>query len=60
VAVWRRHGLLRGEPYNDKNECLYKPVGEHGPRKQQGRKYSERRRFPKLHSHAANEVHHEA
>jgi DNA invertase Pin-like site-specific DNA recombinase len=60
VAVWRRHGLLRGEPYNDKNECLYKPVGKHGPRKQPGRKLSERRRFPEYCSHAANEVHHEA
>ena len=60
VPVWRRHGLLRGEPYNDNNRYLYKPVGKHGPRKQQGTKLSERRRFPELCSHATNEVHHEA
>ena len=23
VKVWRRHGLLRALPFNDKNECLY-------------------------------------
>jgi DNA invertase Pin-like site-specific DNA recombinase len=60
VAVWRRNGLLRGEAYNDTNECLYMPLGTDGPRKQQGTKLSERRRFPEFCSHAANEVHHEA
>jgi DNA invertase Pin-like site-specific DNA recombinase len=60
VAVWRRNGLLRGEAYNDMNECLYKPLGTDGPRKQQGVRLSERRRFPEFCSQAANEVHHEA
>jgi hypothetical protein len=60
VGVWRRHGLLRGHPYNDKNWCLYEPVGNDAPSKQQGTKLSERRMFPQVQSHAANEVHHEA
>jgi len=60
VGVWRRHGLLRGYPYNDKNWCLYEPVGDKAPSKQQGTKLSKRRMFPQVQSHATNEVHHEA
>lgn len=60
VAIWQRHGLLLGHPYNDKNCCLYEPLGEDAPVKQQGTKLSERRHFPEVQSHAANEVHHEA
>ncbi len=60
VAIWRRHGLVRAQPYNDKNECLYEPVGDHGPRKRQGAKLLERRRYSEFCSHATNEVHHEA
>ena len=60
VGIWKRHGLLLAHPYNDKNRCLYEPVGDGGPSKQQGTKLSERRRFPEVRSHAANEVHHEA
>ena len=60
VAIWKRHGLLLGHPYNDKNWCLYEPLGENAPSKQQGTNLSERCRFPKVRSHAANEVHHEA
>lgn len=60
VGVWRRHGLLAAYPYNDRNSCLYEPVSHDGPSKQQGTKLSERRRFPQVQSHAANEVHHEA
>jgi hypothetical protein len=60
VNIWRRHGLLLGHSYNDRNSCLYEPVGDHGPSKQQGTKLSERCRFPEVRSHAANEVHHEA
>jgi len=60
VGVWRRHGLLPAVPYNDRDEYLYKPVGKYGPRKQQGKKLSERRRCPEFCSQAANEVHHEA
>jgi DNA invertase Pin-like site-specific DNA recombinase len=60
VGEWRRHGLLLGYPYNDKNWCLYEPVSDNAPYKQQGIKLSERRMFPQVQSHAANEVHHEA
>jgi len=60
VDVWRRHGLLPAVPYNDRDEYLYKPAGKYGPRKQQGKKLSERRRCPEFCSQAANEVHHEA
>jgi hypothetical protein len=60
VGVWRRHGLLMGHPYNDKNWCLYEPLGDNAPSKQQGTKLSKRCIFPQVQSHAANEVHHEA
>lgn len=43
VKIWRRHGLLRGHPYNDKNQCLYEHPGDHPPRKAQGVKLSARR-----------------
>jgi DNA invertase Pin-like site-specific DNA recombinase len=58
VKVWRRHGLLRGHPYNDKNECLYDPSDQAAPSKSQGRKLSQRRRFPRVLSHRSNEVQH--
>jgi len=58
VKVWRRHGLLRGYPYNDKNECLYDPPDHAAPAKSQGRKLSERRRFPEVVSLRTNEVQH--
>lgn len=60
VQVWRRHGLLTGQRYNNKNEYLYEPLGEHSPAKQQGIKLSERRTSSMILSHATNEVHHEA
>ncbi len=40
VKIWYRHGLIRGQAYNDKNECLYEPPGDDPPRKAQGRKLS--------------------
>ena len=58
VKVWRRNGLLRGHPYNDKNECLFDPLDQDAPVKSQGRNLSERRRFPKVVSHRTNEVQH--
>jgi DNA invertase Pin-like site-specific DNA recombinase len=58
VKVWRRHGLLLGHPYNDKNECLYDPPDPAAPVKSQGQKLSERRRFPEVLSHRTNEVQH--
>ncbi len=32
IKTWRRHGLLRGHPYNDRNECLYDPPDQATPR----------------------------
>jgi hypothetical protein len=43
VKIWRRHGLVRGHPYNDKNECLFEHPGDHPPTKAQGVKLSRRR-----------------
>jgi DNA invertase Pin-like site-specific DNA recombinase len=43
VKTWRDHGLLRAQPYNDKNECLYQRPGPNAPTKQQGTKLSLRR-----------------
>ena len=42
VRIWHRHGLLRGHPYSDKNDCLYEHPGDNPPRKAQGAKLSER------------------
>jgi hypothetical protein len=47
VKTWYNAGLLRGYVYNDKNSCLYEPPGTDAPKKSQGEKLSERRRFPK-------------
>ena len=58
VRIWRKHGLLQAYPYNDQNECLYEPPGADAPAKSQGRKFSERRRFPEVARHLANEVQH--
>ena len=38
VKVWRDHGLLRAQAYNEKNECLYEHPGDDPPRKMQGTK----------------------
>ena len=43
VKIWNRHGLIRGHPYSDKNECLYEPPTDETPRKAQGTKLSLRR-----------------
>jgi len=60
VKRWRRHGLLIGYLYNDKNQHLYEPVDSNRPVKQQGVRLSERHPAPQVLSHATNEVHHEA
>jgi hypothetical protein len=36
VKIWNRHGLLRGHPYNDGNDCLFEDSGDNPPRKAQG------------------------
>jgi DNA invertase Pin-like site-specific DNA recombinase len=43
VKLWRRHGLVHGHTYNDRNECLYDHPGDNPPRKAQGVKLSRRR-----------------
>lgn len=53
---WRRHGLLRAHPFNDKNECLFEPPGPDGPVKSQGRRLLDPRRFRQLCSEPSNEV----
>ena len=58
IKIWRRNGLLQGHPYNDKNECLFDPPDHAAPRKSQGRKLSERRRFPEVAPDRAHEVQH--
>jgi DNA invertase Pin-like site-specific DNA recombinase len=58
VKIWRRNGLLLGHPYNDKNECLFDPPDQAAPVKSQGRKLSERRRFPEVVSNRTKKVQH--
>lgn len=42
VKIWNRHGLIRGHPYNGKNDCLYEHPGDDPPRKAQGVRFSKR------------------
>ncbi len=58
VRTWRRYGLLQAYLYNDRNECLYEPPTGEMPKKSQGRKLSERRRFPKVSRRRPNGVQH--
>jgi hypothetical protein len=59
VKRWRAHGLLSAHAYNEKNECLYDPLGDNPPVKTQGSKLAGRRRF-QVPSNRANEVQCEA
>lgn len=56
VHDWRRSGLLKAVAYNDKNEFLYQPVGTNGPRKLQGVKLTDARRFSEVVSDVTKEV----
>ena len=56
VHHWRKHGLVVGHPYNDKNECLYEPVRDGAPIKHHGIKLTDPRRFPNVVSDRTNEV----
>jgi len=60
ISAWKKHGLLRGYVYNDKNECLFEPAGKNPPAKIQGRKLSERPQFSKVLSNGSKEVQCEA
>jgi len=31
VKVWNQAGLLRSHPYNDRNDCLFEPMGDQAP-----------------------------
>jgi len=57
INIWRRNGLLRTHRYNGK-EFLYDPPDETSPTKQQGRKFAERKHFPKVTLHQPHKVHH--
>jgi len=52
--------LLLYSAYNDKQECLYEYPGDDPPVKSQGRKLSQRRRFPEVASNTTKEVQYEA
>jgi DNA invertase Pin-like site-specific DNA recombinase len=60
VRIWRNHGLLRAYLVSDKNLFLYEDPGPDPPRKAQGTKLSERRRFPENIMHGLQEVQYEA
>jgi hypothetical protein len=60
VHAWRRSGLLKAVAYNDKNQYVYEPVGSRRPRKLQGIKRSDPRRFPEVLSDVTKEVQDEA
>jgi hypothetical protein len=60
VKIWNRHGLVRGHPYNDRNECLFEHPGSHPPRKAQGVKLSERSAMGEVVAPGAQEVQYEA
>ncbi len=60
VSIWRRHGLLTGHQYTDLKQCLYEPVGDNGPKKQQGIHLSSRCRSIEVRPPVTDEVHHEA
>jgi len=60
VKIWRDHGLLKAQAYNDKNECLYEHPGTNPPRKMPGVKLSSRPRVFENPSNRTNEVQYEA
>ena len=60
VHDWRQSGLLKGVAYNDKSEYLYEPVGTDRPRKLQGIKRTDPRRFAQFTPNVTKEVQDEA
>lgn len=60
VKIWRRHGLLTGHVYNDKNECLFEAPGVDRPFKCQGRKLSQRQKNIGVTPEHTKEVQYEA
>lgn len=59
VQIWAKNGLLLSHAFNDCNQCLYEDPGDNPPVKSQGRRLSERRRFPQVVSDHVNEVQYE-
>ena len=59
VKIWLQRGLLRGHPYNDKNECLYESLGDEVPSKKQGAKLSKRLRNSEFIADRTKEVQYE-
>jgi DNA invertase Pin-like site-specific DNA recombinase len=55
VHGWRKGGLLKAHAYNDKNQYLYEPL-DHKPRKLQGIKLTDPRRWDEVVSHTTMEV----
>jgi hypothetical protein len=60
VHDWRRSGLLNAHAYNDKNQYLYERMDQNKPRKSQGIKLTDPRRFGKVVSQLTMEVQDEA
>ncbi|MCP4396957.1 MAG: recombinase family protein [bacterium] len=60
VKAWYRHGLLSGQVYNDKHQCLFEPPGADRPFKHQGRKLSKRHKHIEFVSDHTKEVYYEA
>ena len=60
VHDWRRSGLLNAHAYNDKHQYLYERLGQTVPRKLQGIKRSDPRRFTQVPPDGMKEVQDEA
>jgi DNA invertase Pin-like site-specific DNA recombinase len=60
VHDWRQSGLLKALPFSDKCEYLYEPVGSSPPRKHQGIKRTDPRRFSQSFPDSTKEVQDEA
>lgn len=60
VREWGKQGLLKPHAYNDKNECLYEPVGHCRPQKSHGMRYHDPRRFTNILPDRTDEVQDEA
>ena len=44
IKKWHKAGLIKGYPFNTKNECLYAYIEEEMPTKMSGVKYSKRKK----------------
>lgn len=60
IGIWRRHGLLKAYPANDKDAWLYEDPGLDPPCRAQGVRLESRRRFENNAAHGPMEVQYEA